>query len=97
MYAASNIAQAVRGFKNRGYARFGGLILNRRNVEDEKVLVERLAAELDTDIVADLPRSVEVQEAERAGKTVLEALPDSPMADCYRTLAGRVLEVCANG
>ena len=97
MYAASNIAQAVRNFKSRGYARFGGLILNRRDVADEDALVRRLAGELDTQIVADLPRSPDVQEAERVGKTVLEALPASPMAACYRALARTVLEVCAHG
>ena len=97
MYAASNIAQAVRNFKNRGYARLGGLILNRRNVEDEEAQVRRLAEELGTEIIADLPRSPAVQQAERQGATVMEALPGSPMADDYRTLAGRILEVCENG
>ena len=28
-----NIAMAVENFKDRGYAQFGGLILNRRNVK----------------------------------------------------------------
>lgn len=97
LYAASNIAQAVRNFKTRGYARFGGLILNRRNVEGERAQVEELAAQLETGIVADLPRSPQVQEAEGAGKTVVEALPHSSMADCYRALAGRILEVCGHG
>lgn len=97
MYAASNIAQAVRSFKDRGYARMGGLILNRRNVEDEEAQVRRLAAELETEIVADLPRSPAVQQAEGQGATVLQALPHSPMAAAYRALAGRVLEVCGHG
>lgn len=94
MYAASNIAQAVRNFQNRGYARFGGLILNRRNVDREREHTEALARELDTGIVGDLPRSAAVQEAEDRNQTVLEALPSSPMAEAYRALAGRILEVC---
>ena len=73
------------------------LILNRRNVENEEAQVRQLAAELETEIVADLPRSPAVQQAERQGATVMEALPGSPMADDYRTLAGRILEVCENG
>lgn len=93
MYAASNIAQAVKNFQSRGYARFGGLILNRRNVVREREQVEALAEEIDSRIVADLPRSPDVQAAEEQQQTVLEALSTSPMADCYRDLAKRVLEV----
>ena len=35
LYAANNIASAVRGFGKRGYAKFNGLILNSRNIENE--------------------------------------------------------------
>ena len=41
-----------------------------------------------------IPRNGDVQTAENRGCTVLEALPDSPMAAEYRDLAKRVLEVC---
>ena len=34
--AAANIAMAVEGFKGRGYAQLGGIILNRRNVKNEE-------------------------------------------------------------
>lgn len=97
MYAAANIVRAVAGFQRRGYARFGGYILNRRNVEREREQVERLASEEGGRIVADLPRSPAVQQAEQMGKTVVEALPDSDMADRYRALAGHILEVCGHG
>lgn len=40
MYAASNISTAINQFKNRGYARLKGLILNAKNVENEVELVE---------------------------------------------------------
>ena len=35
-----------------------------------------------------------VQEAEDLGKTVVEAFPDSSMAEEYRTLAKTLLEIC---
>ena len=35
LYAASNIAQAVKNFGSRGYARYAGVILNSRNVANE--------------------------------------------------------------
>lgn len=55
IYAAANIAMAVDNFRERGYAHLGGLILNRRNVPDERKKVEELAQELHTQILADLP------------------------------------------
>ena len=50
MYAASNISTAINQFKNRGYARLKGLILNAKNVENEVELVEKLATEIDSQI-----------------------------------------------
>ena len=38
IHAAANIAEAVRNFESRGYATLGGIILNRRNVKNRKVL-----------------------------------------------------------
>ena len=94
MYAASNIATALANFRVRGYARYGGLILNRRNVEDELELVERLATETGGAIVGDIPRFSDIQRGEQQNKTAMEAFPDSHVADCYRNLATHLLEVC---
>lgn len=92
IHAAANIGMAVDGFRDRGYAKFGGLILNRRNVKREEEKVMELAEDLKTDIVGTLDRSDTVLDAEELGKTVLEAFPDSQMADQYRILAKQVLE-----
>lgn len=92
MYAASNIAQALANFQKRGYARYGGLIVNRRNVANEMELVQKLAEETAGKIIADIPRASEIQQAEAQGKTVMEALPCSPIGHCYRLLAERVIE-----
>ena len=48
MYAASNIAQALERFKARDYARFGGLVLNRRDVADERRSADVHACEQET-------------------------------------------------
>lgn len=94
IYAAANIAMAVDGFKGRGYAELGGLILNRRNVKNEDAKVAELAEDIHTEVVASLNRSDTVQDAEELGKTVIEAFPDSEMAQEYRDLAKRLLEIC---
>ena len=92
MYAASNIAQALERFKARDYARFGGLVLNRRDVADERALVESLADELGTGIVADVPRSADVHACEQETLTVIEGAPASAAARAYGALADAVLD-----
>lgn len=94
IHAAANIAMAVEGFKGRGYAQLGGIILNRRNVKNEEAKVAELADDIHSSIIATLSRSDTVQEAEDLGKTVVEAFPDSSMAAEYRALAGTILEIC---
>ena len=94
LHAAANIAMAIAGFKGRGYAQLGGVILNRRNVKNEDAKVSELAADIGSEVVAALSRSDTVQEAENLGKTVVEAFPDSSMAQEYRALAKKLLELC---
>jgi nitrogenase iron protein NifH len=94
IHAAANIAVAIEGFKGRGYADLGGIILNRRNVKDEDAKVAELANDISSKIIGTLSRCDLVQEAEDLGKTVIEAFPDSEMAKEYRLLAKQVLEIC---
>lgn len=94
LYAANNIASAVKSFGKRGYARMEGLILNSRNIENEEQIVQKAAVEMETKIVKIMPRSGDVQAAENTRKTVVEALPESDMAKHYRELAKNVLETC---
>ncbi|MDO5845445.1 MAG: nitrogenase iron protein NifH [Methanocorpusculum sp.] len=94
LFAASNIASALKNFQTRNYAKLGGYILNRRSVPNEYENAAALAEKTGGRIIADLPRSETVNNAEALGKTVIEAFPDSEMADTYRRLADAVLEVC---
>ncbi|MDR3160942.1 MAG: AAA family ATPase [Spirochaetaceae bacterium] len=90
LYAAHNIAQAIKNFAGRSYASLGGIILNRRNVEHERALVEQAAREIGTGIIGEIPRCSLVQDAEAEGKTVLEKFPASEMSGIYRSLASLV-------
>lgn len=92
MYAASNIASAIERFKTRGYARLGGLILNRRAVPDEETLVRNLAYELHTSLVADIPRSPDIQACEQRKCTVIEGAPHSAAATAYKTFANVIAQ-----
>ena len=94
IHAAANIAMAVENFKDRGYAQLGGLILNRRNVKNEDAKVEELAGDIHSKVIGTLSRSVLVTDAEEQKKTVIEAYPDSEMAEEYRILAGEIRTLC---
>ena len=92
LYAAANIIKAVENFKSRGYAQVKGLILNRRNVEDEYELVKAFADEQGLPIVADIPRSKDIQYYENKGMTVVEGNPDLPVSQIYQDLARKLLQ-----
>ena len=95
LYAASNIAQAVKNFGSRGYARYAGVILNSRNVANEVEVVEEALKEIGGEIVQVVPRDGLVQQAENQGKTVVEAFPESDMAQCYMELARKMMQKVA--
>jgi len=91
IHAAANIAMAVEGFRGRGYAEFAGLILNRRGVKNEDEKVAELAEDIHSSVIGSLSRSQTVLEAEELGRTVIEAFPESAMAQEYRLLAEAVM------
>lgn len=94
IHAAANIAVAIENFKGRGYASLGGIILNRRDVINEEEKVMELADDINSSIIGRLSRSETVQAAEDLNKTVIEAFPDSPMAEEYRILAEKIMKEC---
>ncbi|MBK5202060.1 MAG: AAA family ATPase, partial [Spirochaetaceae bacterium] len=94
IHAAKNIALAVDNFKDRGYARVGGVILNKRNVSNEESKINDLCEFIDSPKVGVLSFSSEVQKADEVEKTVMEIAPNSEMANEYRILCDSVLAAC---
>lgn len=94
LFAADNISRAVDNFKNRGYAKVSGVILNERKVENEDAIVEKFAKESGHTVIQKIRRSNAVQKAEDAGKTVIEAVPEADIADDYRECARKIIEIC---
>jgi nitrogenase iron protein NifH len=92
LYAANNIHTAVNNFEDRGYATVRGIILNRRNVENEREKVEKFASDNQLEIVADIPRSQEIIHYEDAGKTVIEGDVNLPISQTYLNLAKSLLD-----
>lgn len=91
LYAANNIAAAIRNFGKRGYARLRGLILNAKNIENEVEIVNKALEEIGTTLVHYIPRSAEIQDAENQGGTVFQCLPESAMQLVYSELADKIL------
>lgn len=91
LYAANNICKAVKNFEDRGYASVRGILLNRRNVENEREKVEAFAAEHDLPILADIPRSDDIIRFEEQGKTVIEGDINLPISQVYLALAKKLL------
>ena len=90
LYAANNIAKGIRKFASRGKVKLGGIIGNSRNVEFEEDLLRDFAKRLGTQLIAFVPRSKLVHDAEIHRQTVLEFAPDSEQAGVYRDLAAAI-------
>ena len=93
-YAAANICMAVENFRSRGYSSLGGIILNRRNVENEDEAVAELAKDFDTEIVGKIDRSIEISNADDAGEALVVTSPESLPAKQFKAVAERMLEIC---
>ncbi len=92
LYAADNICKAVHNFADRGYAKVRGIILNRRNVENEAGKVASFAQEEGLPILADIPRSRDILRFEDMGKTAVEGNPDLPVSRKFFALAHELME-----
>ena len=92
LYAADNIAHAVKNFAKRKYASLGGLIFNAKGFDSEFEAVENAAKEMDTQIFFRIPRNSIVQEAENVGLSVVEYAPENEMSLLYKELASKIME-----
>ena len=91
LYAANNIHMAVKNFEDRSYAKVQGIILNHRNVEEEREKVEAFAQKAGLPILGEIPRSHEINHYEDQGMTVIEGDPDCQVSQCFLKLAKDLL------
>lgn len=92
LYAANNIANAVKNFEDRSYARVRGIIMNRRNVENEEEKVRTFADSAGLEVVADIPRSAEIISCEDKGMTVIQGDSDCETAKRFLALAQKLID-----
>ncbi len=90
LFAANNIAKAVRRFASNGIA-LGGLIVNQKDSTTNVAALEAFASALGTRILATIPADPMVRRAEVVKRPVVEIAPDSEVARTFRRLAADVL------
>ncbi len=93
LYAANNICKAIERLacNTTPRCRLGGIICNARGLVREEELVGEFAEKVGSRLVAFIPRSDIVQEAELNRKTVIEYAPESDQAGRYRFLSEKIL------
>ena len=92
LYAANNINSAVKNFEDRSYAKVRGIIMNRRNVENEEEKVRAFAESAGLEITADIPRSAEIIKYEDMGMTCVEGDPECETSKGFTALAQLLID-----
>jgi nitrogenase iron protein NifH len=89
LYAANNIAKGLKRFStSRG--KLGGIIGNGRGTKNEREVISTFAKMIGTEMVAFIPRSELVAQAELASQTIREFAPKSELASIYQSIADHI-------
>ncbi len=88
LLVVNNIMKACRTMRAEGLdVGIGGLIHNRRNYRNEEALISSYADAVGIPVIADIPRSDLIQEAEMHRQTVPEYAPEDAVCNEFFTLA----------
>ena len=90
LYAANNIARAIRNYSDNGVA-LCGLVANLRDPGADRQAVERLAGLIGTGVLSFFQREDAVREAEYRHVTLVEHAPKSALAKAVAGLAAQLL------
>ncbi|HDN65955.1 MAG TPA: nitrogenase iron protein [Methanosarcinales archaeon] len=91
IYAANNICKGIERHAGRKGSPLGGIVYNVRGAIDDPELVGEFAGGVGSEVVGAIPNDPLIAESEIYGKTVIEYMPDSIIADRFRELAGAIL------
>ena len=90
IYAANNILRGVSSY-DRDERRLVGLFLNRRDNHSSRALIDRFSEAAELPVVAELPRSPIVQQADQSGQTLAEGFTQTDEATVFRQLAEELI------
>ena len=92
LYAANNICKGICKYAVFGDIRLSGVIRNGRSSVSEMGVAEDFANTIGSKVIGNIPMDRAVSLAEVQRKTVIEAYPDSEIADAFRKLADAILK-----
>ncbi|MFA6316089.1 MAG: nitrogenase component 1 [Elusimicrobiota bacterium] len=90
LYAANNVARAVRGYASNGVA-LCGLVANLRDPDADTAPIAAFARTLGTQVLGVLRRDAAFRKGELLGRCLTEFAPTSPSLAALKTVTARVL------
>ncbi|SMP60642.1 AAA family ATPase [Anoxynatronum buryatiense] len=91
LFAAGNIKMAVDHYQDRNYARLKGVILNKRNIENEEAIVADFVERADTRLIGTVERDRHIQIYEDQNKTVIEGDLSLPVSQTILAIADNII------
>jgi nitrogenase iron protein len=89
IYAANNILRGLANYDLRS-GRAGGIIFNSRGLAEEEDRVKRFCGAVGLPLIVRFPRSDLFSDCEREGMCLVEAFPESDLAEQFSGLAEQV-------
>ncbi len=91
LFAAKNIKEAVDAFHIRNNVDLMGVILNKRNVPNERQILDDFVSEQGTKLIGIVPRDDAVQLYENQNMTVIEGDPTLNISKTILDIADRII------
>jgi len=89
LYAANNIAKGIKRFST-SHGKLGGLIGNGRGTKNEQEVIATFAQLIGTEMITFIPKSELIVQAEIASKPIMNFVPNSTIADAFKTIANHI-------
>ncbi|MDR2500195.1 MAG: AAA family ATPase [Treponema sp.] len=90
LYAANNILRGLKNYDLNMPGRAGGIIFNSRSLDGEAGRVRRFCDAAGLPLLETFPRSDLFSQCEKEGRCLVEACPDSDLAQKFGRLAERI-------
>ncbi len=89
LYAANNIAKGIKRFSTY-HGKLGGVIGNGRGTRNERETIAAFSRLIGTEMIAFIPRSELIVQAEFDSKTIIEFAPNSDLAGVFQSIADHI-------
>ena len=90
LYAANNILRGIRNY-DANRRRVGGIIYNKRNIENEDEKVIAFSNAVNLPIIANIPRDNAFAMAEKENKTIIESGNSTEIEKIFKDLAAAII------